>query len=320
MKPIVQCVPNISEGRNKEIIEAIVEPLKHQVGFKLISVESDQDYNRSVITLIGDPEAMIAPLMHFFSKAIQWIDMRNHHGEHPRMGAIDVVPFIPISNITMDSCIEYANRLGKLVSETFFIPVFMYAQAAKHPNRESLPSIRQGEFEGMKAKLTQNEWMPDYGTNQMHESFGVVAIGARMPLVAYNIDLDTKDEKVANTIAKAIRKSSGGFQFIQAGPVLLEARGHVQVTMNILDYVKNPLYRLLETVKMEAKRYHVNVTSSEVIGLIPKDALVGSVKYYDGCFNRSTSKQAPLEDIVEKAIHDLSLRDFDITKVIDYYL
>lgn len=320
MKRIVQCVPNFSEGRDKTIIDEIVSPLKNIDGFKLIGYEPDKDYNRTVVTLLGDPDAMIQPLLTFFKKAQQLIDMRKHKGEHARMGAIDVVPFIPINGVTIDECIDYANRLATQVNEQFDIPVFMYAKAAKMDNREMLPTIRQGEFEGMEEKMQNQEWYPDYGKNHIHPSFGVVAIGARMPLIAYNIDLNTKDEKIANTIAKAIRKSSGGFGFVQAGPVYLDQREHVQVSMNILDYKKNPLYRVLETVKMEAKRFQVEVTSSEVIGLIPQDALVQSLKYYLACDNKVLEKTATITDVTQYAIKHLGLRDFDDKKIIEAHI
>jgi glutamate formiminotransferase / 5-formyltetrahydrofolate cyclo-ligase len=317
MNKIVQCVPNISEGRDLHLIEYIVAPLKDQMGFKLISVEPDKDYNRTVITLIGDPHQMIMPLLEFFKRALEKIDMRNHQGEHPRMGAVDVVPFIPISNVTMDECVEYAKSLADHVSFMYQIPVFLYAKAAQMPNRINLPDIRKGEFEGMAEKILDNDWHPDYGKPVMHPTFGVTAIGARMPLIAYNIDLKTNDEKVASNIAKTIRQSSGGYQYIQAGPATLLDRGHVQVTMNILDYKKNAIYRIYETVLMEAKRYQVEVTGSEVIGLIPKDALLETLKYYTQRDQVPYDKQMTLETMVTYGQTYLKLRDFNIYKIIE---
>ncbi|PKK97081.1 MAG: glutamate formimidoyltransferase [Tenericutes bacterium HGW-Tenericutes-3] len=317
MNPIVQCVPNISEGRDLSKIEYIVEPLRNQEGFKLISVEPDKDYHRSVITLIGDPKMMIEPLVEFFKRAEEKIDMNVHHGEHARMGAVDVVPFIPISDVTIEECVEYANILAKKVSQALNISVFLYALAATHPSRVNLPDIRKGEFEQMSEKIMQDEWKPDFGPTVMHKTFGVTAIGARIPLIAYNIDLNTEDVKIASSIAKAIRQSSGGFAYIQAGPVLLEERGHVQVTMNILDYKKNPMYRIFETVKMEAKRYHIDVTGSEVVGLCPLDALISSMRYYTSVDDLKFSKTMSIKEIVELSIKYLKLRDFDELKVIE---
>ena len=317
MSKIVQCVPNISEGRDLQKIEYIIAPLKNQEGFKFVSAEPDKDYNRTVITLLGDPEKMIIPLINFFQRALEKIDMRNHQGEHPRMGAVDVTPFIPISNITIEECVEYAKSLADHISFMYQIPVFLYAAAATTPSRLNLPDIRKGEFEGMKEKIKDPIWKPDYGKPEMHETFGVTAIGARIPLVAYNIDLSTDNEKVASSIAKAIRASSGGFAHIQAGPAFLEEKGFVQVTMNILDYKKNPIYRILETVKMEAKRYHVEVMNSEVVGLIPKEALLDSIKYYQSVFGIQFDKQMSFEQIVEHSMMYMKIRDFDIYKIIE---
>ncbi len=317
MNPIVQCVPNISEGRNLDKIEYITKPLKNIKGFKLISVEPDKDYNRSVITLIGNPEMMIEPLIEFFRRAEEKIDMNLHQGEHARMGAVDVVPFIPISDISIEECITYAKLLAQKVSSALNISIYLYAKAAQFPSRVNLPNIRKGEFEQMSEKIKDSDWKPDFGPSVMHKTFGVTAIGARIPLIAYNIDLNTTDVKIAGNIAKAIRQSSGGFTYIQAGPVFLEERGHVQVTMNILDYKKNPIYRIFETVKMEAKRYHIEITGSEVVGLVPLDALIRSVRYYSLVNEIPFSKSMPIKDVVKYAIKYLKLRDFDDLKVIE---
>lgn len=317
MNPIVQCVPNISEGRDLKKINDIIEPLKDKEGFKLISVEPDKDYHRSVITLIGDPEKMIEPLVEFYGRALENIDMNTHHGEHPRMGAVDVLPFIPISDITIEACISYAKICAEKIAKTYDIPIFLYAKAAQKEDRIHLPDIRKGEFEGMREKIMDPNWKPDYGPQKMHETFGVSAIGARIPLIAYNIDLKTDDEKPAKFIARAIRQSSGGFAYIQAGPVYLEQRGHVQVTMNILDYKKNPMYRIFETVKMEAKRYHIEVTGSEVVGLIPKEALADSMKYYLKVDQIEMKEDMSMEELVELSVQYLKLRDFDIKKIIE---
>ncbi len=319
MKKIVQCVPNFSEGINEDIIKQIVLPLQNKDGFLFVSYEPDKDYNRTVVTLIGDIESMIDPLVDFFVEAEKLINMNNHKGEHPRMGAIDVLPFIPISGITIKECVSYAEILSEKVNKKLNIPVFLYAEAAKNNQRKSLPNIRRGEFEGMKEKMLLPEWTPDYGKD-FHETFGAVAIGARLPLIAYNIDLPTNDEKIAGSIARAIRGSSGGFKFVQAGPASLLDKGIVQVTMNILDYKKNPLYRVFEVVKMEAKRYGLDVASSEVIGLIPKDTLLRSIKYYLRAEGVEIKEDYSLEEVSSLAIKYFGLKDFDKDKIIESYL
>ena len=317
MARIIECVPNFSEGRDKKIIEAIVAPLKNKPGFTLVSYEPDADYNRTVVTLIGEPEPILDALIPFVEAALQHIDMNHQSGEHPRMGAVDVIPFIPIEDVTMEECVAYANEIAKRIWDTCRIPSFLYAEAATKKNRVKLPTIRKGEFEGMKDKIKDPEWTPDYGTNEIHPTFGVIGIGARIPLIAYNIDLATENTKIASSISRAIRFSSGGFRHIQAGPVYLDSRQHVQVTMNILDYKKNPLYRILETVRMEARRYHVDVPSCELVGLIPKQALLDSLRYYLEAAGESFDKNMSFEDIVRYSKHYIGFRDFDQDKIIE---
>lgn len=317
---IIECVPNFSEGRDIDKIERIMAVVKSSKTVKLINYESDADYNRTVVTLIGEPEPMIDLMMALTKVCLKEIDLNHHTGEHARMGAIDVIPFIPISDVTMKECVSYAERLAEQMGQTYEIPCFLYAQAARQDARVSLPNIRKGEFEGMSEKITQAEWRPDYGPARNHETFGAVAIGARDFLIAYNIDLDTKDETPAKKMAQAIRQSSGGFQYIQAGPVYLENRGHTQVTMNILNYKKNPIYRIFETVVMEAKRYHIQVPSAEIVGLIPKDALIRSIRYYYDCLGQSWPEDATLEAVADAARTHLKLRDFNEEKIIEYFL
>jgi len=317
MARIVQCVPNFSEGRDLEKIEDIVSVLKNKEGFKMVSYEPDGDYNRTVVTLLGNPSFIVDALVDFTGKVLKNIDMNFQSGEHARMGAVDVIPFIPIEEVTMEECIEYANEVAKKINDKYEIPIFMYAEASNFKDRVKLPNIRKGEFEGMKEKIKLENWIPDYGKQEIHPTFGVIGIGARIPLIAYNIDLDTMDIKVANNIAKAIRFSSGGFRYVQAGPVYLDSRGHCQVTMNILNYKKNPVYRIFETVKMEAARYQVSVNNSELVGLIPKDALIRSLRYYFKRDGLSFDKSMILEDITKYSIKYLEFRDFDKLKIIE---
>jgi glutamate formiminotransferase len=317
MSKIVQCVPNFSEGRDLAKIEQIVSVLKNKDGFKLVSYEPDGDYNRTVVTLLGNPFNIIDALIEFTGQVLDLVDMNIQSGEHPRMGAVDVIPFIPIQDVTMEECVEYANTVAKKINENYDIPIFMYAEAANESKRIKLPNIRKGEFEGMKEKIKLPEWAPDYGKAEIHPTFGVIGVGARIPLIAYNIDLDSEDTKIAGNIARWIRFSSGGFRHVQAGPVFLDTRGHVQVTMNILDYKKNPIYRILEHVKMEAKRYHINVPSCELVGLIPKAAIVSSLKYYYAVEGKSWDETITLDQLTEEAIKYMGFRDFDKYKIIE---
>lgn len=317
MARIVQCVPNFSEGRDQSKIEAIVETLRNKEGFKLVNYEADADYNRTVVTLLGDPAYIVDGLLPFTAKVLELIDMNTQSGEHPRMGAIDVIPFIPIEGITMEECVVFANETSKKINEAFDIPIFMYAEAANQKIRVKLPNIRKGEFEGMKLKIQESKWAPDYGKPEIHPTFGVIGVGARIPLIAYNIDLKTVDTKIANNIAKTIRFSSGGFRHVQAGPVFLEQRGHVQVTMNILDYKKNPIYRILETVKMEALRYGIEVPSCELVGLMPKGAILNSLRYYMKINNEEYNKNMSFEEMTALAIKYIGFRDFNQLKIIE---
>ncbi len=279
MNKIVECVVNYSEGRNKEVIDSITSVFVAE-GVKLLNVEADADYNRVVVTVAGDPQAVKEKVVESVLIATQLIDMNVHSGQHPRMGATDVVPFIPIRNMTMAECVTLAKEVGALIAQRTNVPVFLYEAAATAPHRENLADIRKGEYEGMAKKMTDDRWKPDFGPDQPHPRAGVVAVGARMPLIAFNIDLATTDVTIANKIAKAIRNSSGGFRYIKAGGVEVKERGLVQVTMNITDYTKTPIYRVFETVKMEAMRYGVAVCGSEIVGLVPMEAIIDSAAYY----------------------------------------
>jgi len=279
MNKIVECVVNYSEGRNKEVIDSITSVFVGE-GVKLLNVEADADYNRVVVTVAGDPQAVKEKVVESIVTATQLIDMNVHTGQHPRMGATDVVPFIPIKNMTMAECVTLAKEVGALIAQRTNVPVFLYEAAATAPHRENLADIRKGEYEGMAKKMTDERWKPDFGPDQPHPRAGVVAVGARMPLIAFNIDLATTDVTIANKIAKAIRNSSGGFRYIKAGGVEVKERGLVQVTMNITDYTKTPIYRVFETVKMEAMRYGVAVCGSEIVGLVPMEAIIDSAAYY----------------------------------------
>lgn len=287
---IVECVPNFSEGRDLDKIEKIVEPLRGKENVKLLNYEADKDYNRVVVTVMGEPQAVKAAVLEAIGVATELIDLNVHEGQHSRMGATDVVPFIPIKNMTTDECVELAKEMGEAINTQYGVPVFLYESAASSPSRRNLAKVRKGQFEGMKEKIKEEQWKPDFGKAEIHPTAGATAVGARMPLVAYNIDLDTTNVDIANKIAKCIRHSSGGFRYIKAGGVEVAERGITQVTMNITDYTKTSVYRVFETVKMEAKRYGVNVLGSEIVGLVPMEALVDSAAYYLGLYGFSKDK------------------------------
>ncbi|MGL5314824.1 MAG: glutamate formimidoyltransferase, partial [Peptostreptococcaceae bacterium] len=279
---IVQCVPNFSEGRDLEKIEKIVNPLRGKEGVKLLNYEPDKNYNRLVVTVIGEPQKVKNAVLEAIGVAKDIIDMNSHKGQHSRFGATDVCPFIPIKDMDMDDAVELAKELGKEVAKRYNIPVFLYENAATKSERENLATVRKGEFEGLDAKLEDPNWSPDFGENKKHPTAGAIAIGARRPLIAYNINLDTTNIEIASKIAKTIRHSSGGYRYIKAGPVEVPEKNMTQVTMNLTDYTKTSMYRAFEAVKMEARRYGVNVIGSEVVGLCPMEALVDVAAYYLG--------------------------------------
>ena len=287
---IVQCVPNFSEGRDLEKIEKIVEPLRGKEGVKLLNYEADKNYNRLVVTVIGEPNKVKNAVLESIGVATELIDMNIHKGQHSRFGATDVCPFIPIKDMTMDDAVSLAKELGSEVASKYNIPVFLYESAASKPERENLATVRKGEYEGLDEKFKDSNWSPDFGEATKHNTAGAIAIGARRPLIAYNINLDTENIEIASNIAKTIRFSSGGYRFIKAGPVEVPERKMTQVTMNLTDYTKTSMYRAFEAVKMEARRYGVNVIGSEVVGLCPMEALIDVSAYYLGLENFDLNK------------------------------
>ena len=291
MAKIVECVPNISEGRNTEVIEAVVDQVRNTAGVTLLDYSSDTSHNRTVITFLGSPEGIEEAVVALTKKAVELIDLNKHQGEHPRMGAVDVIPFVPVKEVTVDECIEISKRVGKRIWEEAGMPVFLYEDSASAPNRVNLAKIRKGQFEGMAEKVKEEEWEPDFGGRTIHPTAGVVAVGARMPLVAFNINLNTSDLSIASKIAKIIRKSSGGLVYVKALGVMLEDRNIAQVSINMTNFNKTPLYRVLELVKAEAKRWGVAVVGTEIIGLTPMNALIDSAEYYLQIENFDRDKQ-----------------------------
>ncbi|MBQ9925423.1 MAG: glutamate formimidoyltransferase [Clostridia bacterium] len=291
MAKIVECIPNISEGRNTEIIEAVLDQVRATAGVTLLDYSSDPNHNRTVITFLGSPEGVQEAAVALAKKAAELIDLTKHEGEHPRMGAVDVIPFVPIKEITKEECVELSKVVAERVWNEAKMPVFLYEDSASAPNRVNLAKIRKGQFEGMAEKVLEPEWEPDFGGRTIHPTAGVVAVGCRMPLVAFNLNLNTPDLNIASAIAKIIRRSSGGFDCVKALGVMLEDRNIAQVSINMTNFNKTPLYRVLELVKAEAKRWGVTVVGTEIIGLTPMNALIDSAEYYLQIENFDKNKQ-----------------------------
>lgn len=280
MAKLVECIPNFSEGRNENVINGLVEVAKSVNGVTLLDYSSDSNHNRSVFTLVGDVDGIQEVAFKLVRYASEHIDMTKQTGEHPRMGATDVVPFVPIKDITTEECVEISKKVAKRINDELNIPIFLYEESASSPDRVNLARVRKGQFEGMPEKLQLEEWAPDFGERKIHPTAGVTAVGARMPLVAFNVNLDTSDITIANKIAKIVRGSGGGFKYCKGIGVMLEDRNIAQVSMNMVNYEGTPLYRAFETIRFEAKRYGVNIIGSEVIGLTPAKALIDTAEYY----------------------------------------
>ncbi len=278
---IIECVPNISEGRRADVVDAIVKRVAATPGVAVLDVSSDASHNRSVLTLAGtDVNGLRDAVVALMDAALAAIDLRSHRGEHPRLGAVDVVPFVPIEGATMTDCVALARATGEAIASRFSVPVFLYEEAATSPDRRNLEDIRRGEFEGLAEKMRQPGWAPDFGPSVPHPSAGAVVVGARMPLIAFNINLATDRLDVAKRIASAIRFSSGGLRFVKAMGVTLSDRQIVQVSMNLTNYEKTPIFRVFELVAREAARYGVAVLESEIVGLVPSAALIATAAWY----------------------------------------
>ena len=270
---MIECVPNISEGRRLDVVHAIADAVRAVAGVRLLDVSSDAAHNRSVLTMAGPAEPLKAAVLALYSAALQHIDLRTHAGEHPRLGAVDVVPFVPIEGVTMDECVALARDTAREVAARFHLPVFLYEDAATSPARRNLADIRRGEFEGLAAKLAQAEWQPDFGPSRPHPTAGATVIGARMALIAFNVNLATDRLDVAKTIAATVRFSSGGLPFVKALGLALADRGIVQVSMNLTNYEQTPVAVAFDAVAQEAERRGVDVLESEIVGLVPAAAL-----------------------------------------------
>jgi glutamate formiminotransferase len=293
---LMACVPNFSEGRSIEKIEKIVQPFRGRAQVKLLDYQRDEDHNRLVVTLLGAPAALQEALMAAMAEAISLIDMTTHRGQHPRMGAVDVVPFIPVRNMEMREAVAFSRQVAGEVADRFGLPVFLYEASATQPGRKNLSDIRRGQFEGMAEKLKEAAWKPDFGPDTIHPTAGVTAVGARMPLVAFNVNLNTDDMDIARRIAKKIRHKDGGLPCCKAMGVRLEARRQVQVSMNLTDFTQTSLFRVFEAIRAEADILGVTISGSEIVGLVPMAALIDS------------------------AIHHLNLENFSTTQVLETHI
>jgi glutamate formiminotransferase len=281
MAALIECIPNVSEGRRPDVVSALADAaVKAGRGVVLLDRTSDADHNRSVLTFLGDGDALVAAMTALVGAALEAIDLRTHKGAHPRIGAVDVIPFVPVRGATAAGCVALAKTLGKGLADRYGLPVYLYEDAATSPDRQNLANIRKGEFEGLAAKMADPGWIPDFGPRAPHPSGGATVVGARAPLVAYNINLATADLAIADRIAKAIRHLSGGYRFVKAMGVKLEARGQVQVSINMTNFEKTPLHRVFETVRSEASRHGVAVVGSEIVGLVPQAALLAAAEHY----------------------------------------
>jgi len=280
LRTMVETVPNFSEGRDLAKVERIVAAFRGKVGVKLLDYQTDEDHNRAVITAVGAPAAIKEAVLEAIGIAVEVIDMTHHQGQHPRMGAVDVVPFIPIRNMTIEEAVEISREVAREAAAKYNLPVFLYEASASRAERRDLSDIRKGQFEGMAEKIKHPDWRPDYGPAQLHPTAGVAAIGARMPLVAFNVNLGTDRLEIADSIARKVRHLSGGFRYCKALGIALKDRRMVQVSMNLTNTSKTSIYRVLEMIRVEARRYGVNVVGSEIVGLVPMEALIDSAAYY----------------------------------------
>jgi glutamate formiminotransferase len=275
----LMCIPNISEGLRLDVVEQVASAIRGTGGVKLIDVSPDADHNRTVFSYLGETNAVLEATKGMALKALELIDMTQHSGSHPRLGAVDVVPFVPVRGVEMDEAVAIARQFGRFVGG-LGIPVYYYEEAATRAERVSLPAIRKGQYEGLPQKLSDPDWQPDEGPAAFHAKSGAVVTGARFPLVAFNVNLCTTDLSLANRIARAVRHISGGYRYVRAMGVELIEKSMVQVSMNVTNYEKTPLPRVLETIRAEAARYGVNVTGTELVGAVPLGVLEQVARYY----------------------------------------
>jgi glutamate formiminotransferase len=273
---LIQAVPNVSEGRRHDVVARLVDSVQNSPGSRLLDCSSDPSHNRTVLTIVGDPRALTEALLILYDVAIELIDVTIHQGEHPRIGTVDVLPFVPIRNVSIDDCVTLAKEFGNTVANRYGIPVYLYECAATRPERRALESIRRGQLEGLTKRMNKGTWQPDFGPSSPHPTAGASAIGARQTLIAFNVNLETDDMEIASQIARTVRTRDGGLPHVKAIPVRLIDRTRVQVSMNLTDYTRTPIHRVFKLVKREATKRGVKIAESEVVGLIPAEALIAS--------------------------------------------
>ena len=293
MSKLVECVPNFSVSRERDeaVFQGLVDTANSVPGCTVLDVQSDGDHNRCVFTMVGSPAAIEEAAFLLTKKATETIDMTKHQGQHPRMGSTDVIPFIPTMDMTVEECVELSKRVAERIWKELQVPSFLYEDSASRPERRNLAACRKGQFEGMPEKLLEPDWAPDYGERKIHPTAGIIAIGARMPLIAYNVNLDTSDLEIANKIARAIRAANGGFKYCKAIGVMLKERNIAQVSMNLVNYEGTPIYYVFEMIRALADRYGVRITGSELVGLTPGKALLDCAEYYLKLENFDCRKQ-----------------------------
>jgi glutamate formiminotransferase len=269
---LIECVPNVSEGRRADVVEAMALAIR-RAGARLLDYSSDASHNRSVFTLAGAPACLEDAVAALYERALADIDMRSHRGEHPRIGAVDVVPFVPLEGCTMADCVTLARKVGADIAARYGVPVYLYEEASLNPARRRLEDVRRGQFEGLGARMASGGWAPDFGPRSPHPTAGASAVGARLPLIAYNVNLDTDRLDIAKQVAAAVRQSSGGLPFVKAMGVRLGARGIVQVSMNLTNHQVTSLGQAFEAVARETRRHGVEILDSEIVGLVPSEAL-----------------------------------------------
>jgi len=324
---LIECVPNFSEGRDSTIIDAITDSIESVEGVSILDVDRGYDFNRTVVTMVGQPESVLEAAISSTAVALELIDMRKHHGEHARMGAVDVVPFIPLEGATIETCISLSERYAKAVSELFDLPVFLYAESARSDQRVKLPDIRRGEYEGLETKITQSEWLPDYGTAEFKPKMGATATGARQILIAYNVNLNTSDKKKANAIAGTIRTSGvilrdvngdkllsndgkpirkpGMFQHLQAAGWMYN-QDTAQVSMNLLNHNVTGLHSVTDAIRSEAEKIGLKAIAGELVGLVPLRAIISAGKHY-----HNEPDSADYTTLVRSAIDGLMLNELE---------
>lgn len=277
---LIQSVPNFSEGRDLKKIEQIVDCFRAKPGVKLLDYSTDPEFNRCVVTVAGQPVPLKEAMVQAIGQAVELIDMTHHVGQHPRMGCVDVIPFIPIRNCTIEDADLLAHAVAREASEQFGLPFYLYEKSASAPHRTDVSDIRRGQFEGLAKKMQDPLWKPDYGPAAPHPTGGAAIIGARMPLICFNVNLDTPNVELAKKIALRVRSMTGGLRYVKAMGIAHQEQNLAQVTMNLTDYTKSSMYTVFELIKMEARRYGINVVGSEIIGIVPVQALIDSAEYY----------------------------------------